>query len=354
MSRFYTENLKNLKAYVPGEQPKDFEYIKLNTNEAPYHFEDIVGRSVSDTFEKISRYPDPECTALTEALSRFYQIDQSEIIPGNGSDENLNFIMKAFCDEKRPAIFPDITYGFYHVIADVNLVPWQTVPLREDLSIAVEDYEDLKGVLFIANPNAPTGLVLQPSEIETLLNQDLNRLVVVDEAYGEFGGESCIPLIKKYDNLIVVKTFSKAWGMAGGRLGFAAANRELICDMNTVRYSINPYNVNRMTMAAGCALIENSEKVMEKVAVIIKLRERFSEKLKALGFRMTDSKANFIFAEHPQISGGPLYQRLKAGHILVRHFSDDRITNFNRITVGSEEEMNALCIAVEDILKEFV
>lgn len=354
MSRFYTENLKNLKAYVPGEQPKDFQYIKLNTNEAPYHFEDIVGESVSDTFEKLSRYPDPECTDLTEALSCFYQIDPREIIPGNGSDENLNFIMKAFCDCGHPAIFPDITYGFYHVIADVNLVPWQTVPLRDDLSIAVEDYEGFKGVIFIANPNAPTGMILQRSEIESLLKQDLNRLVVVDEAYGEFGGESCIPLIKNYDNLIVVKTFSKAWGLAGGRLGFAVANRDLICDMNTVRYSLNPYNVNRMTMAAGCALIENATKVLEKVETIIELRERYSEKLTTLGFRMTDSKANFIFAEHPQISGEALYQRLKTEHILVRHFSDDRITNFNRITVGSEEEMDALCIAIEDILKEYV
>ena len=352
MSRFFTDRLSALKAYVPGEQPKDMKYIKLNTNESPFPPSPSVLEAVKDEAGRLQLYSDPECASLVDSFAQLYGIERDRVVMTNGSDEVLNFAFMAFFDEKRPAVFPDITYGFYPVFAELNHIPYEEIPLAEDFSINVEDYIGIGKNIVIANPNAPTGLTLSLVDIERIVSSNKDNLVIIDEAYVDFGGESAIGLTYKYDNLLVTGTFSKSRSLAGARLGFGVGSPELIRDLNTIRFSTNPYNVNRMTMVAGTrALIDNSY-YMDNCKRIIENREYASRALSSLGFKMTDSKANFIFAEHSEIGGEELYLALKARGILVRHFSKDKIKNYNRITVGTREEMEALIGAVTDILEE--
>ena len=342
MSRFLSDQYTTLEAYVPGEQPRDQQYIKLNTNENAFPPHPAVIRAAEEAAGSLHLYPDPECRELREALAERMGISPDELLMTNGSDEILNFAFMAFCDKHIPAVFPDISYGFYSVYAEINQVPYREIPLREDLTIRIEDYFHAAGTIFIANPNAPTGIALRRKEIEKILQANPYNAVVIDEAYVDFGAESCVPLIREYDNLLVTQTFSKFRSLAGGRLGYGAGNPELIRDLNKMKYSTNPYTINRMTMAAGIACVKNDEYNLENARTIMETREWTRQELEKNGFEVTPSRTNFLFARHPKVSGEKLYLELKARGILIRHFNAERIRDYNRITIGTREQMEAL------------
>lgn len=352
MSRFFSEKYKALTPYTPGEQPRDQRYIKLNTNESPFPPSPKAQARAAEEMNKLQLYSDPTCAALTAQAAKVLGVEEENIIFSNGSDEVLNFAFMAFCDEKCPAIFPDITYGFYKVFARLNGVPYREIPLEGDFTLDVVDYFSAGGTIFIANPNAPTGLYLELGQIEGLLRANPDNVVVIDEAYIDFGGESAIPLTKKYDNLLVVQTFSKSRSMAGGRLGFAVGCKELIRDLNTIKYSVNPYNVNRMTMAAGLGALEDDDYFRRNCRKIMDNRAWTTEQLSKLGFVTLPSMTNFVFTKNSAIFGIDLYLALKARGILVRHFNTPRLTDYIRVTIGSEEEMRAFISAVQEILEE--
>ena len=350
MSRYFSDKFATLEAYVPGEQPKDQQYIKLNTNENAFPPHPEVAGAAKEAAGKLHLYPDPECPELREALAERLGVSPDEVLMTNGSDEILFFAFMAFCDRHIPAMFPDITYGFYPVYAEVNQIPYREIPLQENLTIRIKDYFQAASTLFIANPNAPTGIALRREEIEEILQENPYNVVVVDEAYVDFGAESCVPLIREYDNLLVTQTFSKSRSMAGGRLGYGVANPELIQDLNTIRYSTNPYNIDRMTMAAGIASLEHDDYNMENCRTIAETRDWAAKELEKLRFDVTPSKANFLFARHPKISGEELYRKLKERGILIRHFNAERIRDYNRISVGTREQMEKLIEATGKIL----
>ena len=350
MSRFLNESYKDLTAYVPGEQPKDRRYVKLNTNESPFPPSPYALRLARQAASDINLYSDPECGDLTAAASEIFGIEKENIIFTNGSDEALWFAFAAFCDKGAGAAFPDITYGFYRVFAGFFGLPFKEVPLKDDFTVNPEDYKGINKTVFIANPNAPTGIALPVKDIEAIVKANENNIVVIDEAYIDFGGETALPLIKKYDNLLVIRTFSKSRSLAGGRLGFAAGNRELISDLKKIKYSTNPYNVNRMTMAAGLGALCDGEYFSYCLNTIIANRAYLEERLKKAGFEFTPTKANFVFAKKAGISGNDIYTGLKSKGVLVRHFGMPRIADYVRITVGSREEIDALFAALEEIL----
>ena len=352
MSRFFSDKYKTLVPYTPGEQPRDKKYIKLNTNESPFPPSPKAMAAAKQAAENLELYPDPTCNELHERLADLYGVKKSQVIAGNGSDEVLNFAFMAFCDKKHPARFADITYGFYSVFAEINSVPYTEVPLRDDFTIDIEDYIGKNETVFIANPNAPTGIALSLDEIEKILKGNPDNVVVIDEAYVDFGACSAVSLIDKYDNLLVTQTFSKSRSMAGARLGVAIGSSELISDLNAIKYSTNPYNINRMTMAAGIGVLEDEEYTKQNCKAIIENRRYATERMKKMGFVMTESVTNFIFAKHEKADGQKLYTKLRERGILVRHFSKEKLDAYNRITVGSFEQMKALCDALEEILKE--
>ena len=352
MSRFFSEKYRDLVPYTPGEQPRDQQQIiKLNTNENPYPPLPEVSEAAREASRKLHLYSDTECTELRKALAKRLNVSADELLMTNGSDEILNYAFMAFCDKHTPAYFADITYAFYPVFADINQVPYQTIPLREDLTIDIADYFQRAGTIFIANPNAPTAVALRRSEIEEIVKQNLYNVVVVDEAYVDFGAESCVPLIRQYDNLLITQTFSKSRSMAGARLGMGIGNPDLIRDLNSVKYSLNPYNVNGMTQAAGTASLKHDEYNTENCRKIMETREKYGRKLRQLGFEMTESQTNFFFARHPAIPGKDLYLELKKQGILIRHFDEERITDYNRISVGTPEQMDRLIEAIKTILE---
>lgn len=352
MSRFFTKRLSELVPYTPGEQPQDKKYIKLNTNESPFPPSPGVLKSVSEEVEKLELYSDPECLELRRAMAKVYGVDPEYIIMNNGSDETLNFAFMAFADEEHPLAFPDITYGFYPVFAQINHIPFEEIPLAEDFSVNADDYVGINKTVVIANPNAPTGKCLPLTDIEKIVKSNPDNIVIIDEAYIDFGGESAVPLVKKYDNLFVTGTFSKSRSMAGVRLGFGVANPDLINDINTVKYSTNPYNVNRLTCRAGIAALEENEYYTKNCKKIIKSREWTVEALKNIGFEILPSKANFVFAKSQKIDGERLYLALKEKGVLIRHFAKERIKDYNRITVGTQEQMEILVEKIKEILKE--
>ena len=352
MSRFLTEAKQALVPYTPGEQPKERDCIKLNTNESPFPPSPQAQQRAAEAAASVELYGDPTCAALVEKASEVFGVAPEEILFTNGSDEILNFAFMAFCDKTHPAIFPDITYGFYPVFADLNGVPYREVPLTEDFSIRPEDYFEANATIFIANPNAPTGIALSLAQIERILQHNPDNVVVIDEAYVDFGGESAIGLIGQYDNLLVTRTFSKSRSMAGARLGFGVGSKPLIRDLNTMKYATNPYNVNAMTMAAGVGALCDEAYTAANIRTIIDNREWTAQALEALGFRVLASCANFLFAAHPAISGEALYLALKQRGILVRHFGLERIRDFNRITIGTKEQMCLLVEAIKEILAE--
>ncbi len=351
MSRFLSEKINKLKPYVPGEQPKEREYIKLNTNESPFPPSKKAIELACVQANKLFLYPDPDVKDLTNAVADSLGVKASNVIMTNGSDEALNFAFMAYCDHARPAIFPDITYGFYKVFADVNALKYKEIPLKHDFSVDVDGLIKEKGTIFIANPNAPTGIYLPLSEIESILCSDKDRIVVVDEAYIDFGGQSAVKLIDKYDNLIVTQTFSKSRSMAGARLGFAVANEKIISDLNRIKYSTNPYNVNRMTAGAGVGAIMDKEYFNQNCAKIIANREYVVKELSDLGFCLTPSLTNFVFAKSDKIGGKELYTALKDKGVLVRHFDGKRICDYIRVTIGSKEQMQQFINCVKQILE---
>lgn len=351
MSRFFSGKYRSLDAYTPGEQPRDRSYIKLNTNESPYPPSAGVAAAVAEECGRVQLYSDPECTALTEAAARLYGVSASEILMTNGSDEILNFAFMAFCDAAHPIVFPDITYGFYPVFAALSDIPYEVIPLMPDFSVRISDYIGVGKNIVIANPNAPTGLALSVAEIEKIVASNPDHVVMIDEAYVDFGAESVVPLIHKYDNLLVTQTFSKSRSMAGARLGFGIGCADLISDLRTIKYSTNPYNVNRMTMAAGTAALLDNDYYMDNCRKIMETREDTKRELEALGFAVTDSKANFLFASSDKIEGEALYRELKRRGILIRHFGAERIRNYNRITVGTPAQMAALIREIKSILR---
>lgn len=352
MSRFFSQKYQALIPYTPGEQPGDMRYIKLNTNESPFPPSPRAQALAAAAAADLQLYSDPQCRSLTEKAAEIFGISPDEILFSNGSDEMLNFAFMAFCDADHPAAFPDITYGFYTVFADLNNIPYTQIPLREDFTVCVDDYIGRDQVIFLANPNAPTGLSLPLTDIEKILRSNPGNVVVIDEAYVDFGGESAVPLIRKYDNLLVIQTFSKSRSMAGGRLGFAIGCRDLIRDLNTIKYATNPYNVNRMTLAAGLGALEDAEYFAANCRTILENREWTAGSLKELGFTVIDSKTNFLFVRPPRLSGRELYLRLKQNGILVRHFDTPRLTDYDRITIGSMAQMRTLVDTIRQILEE--
>ncbi len=352
MSKFFSEKYAALTPYTPGEQPKGRKYIKLNTNESPFPPPRSVVKAAKEAAKSLELYSDPENSALIQLAAKQWGVKPSQVIATNGSDEVLNFAFMAFCDKTRPAVFPDITYGFYSVFAALHGVPYQAIPLKEDFSIDPKDYTAVNKTVVIANPNAPTGLALSVSQVEEIVRSNPDNVVVIDEAYVDFGGESCVKLIDKYDNLLVTQTFSKSRGLAGARLGLGFGSEKLIADLQTIRYSTNPYNVNKMTEAAGVQALKEQKYFENNVKTIIANREYTKSALEKLGFSVLESKTNFLFAKTDKIDGGELYEQLKARGILVRHFKGARTESFVRITIGTKAQMDALLACVEEILKE--
>ncbi|MBQ1465790.1 MAG: histidinol-phosphate transaminase [Eubacteriaceae bacterium] len=352
MSRFLSSKYDSLVPYVPGEQPRDRKFIKLNTNESPFPPSPLAVEYAQNEAPNCRLYSDPELTELKKALCDVYGTKPERVIFSNGSDDMLNYAFMCFCDEEHPAAFADITYGLYSVLAALNRVGTLVFPLREDFTLDVSDYTNINATIFIANPNAPTGIALPVIEIERILSTNPDNVVVVDEAYVDFGAASVMKLTEKYENLLVIGTFSKSRSLAGARLGYACGNEELIKDIDTIRYSLNPYNVNRMTLAAGVGALKDDEYNRKNCAVIIENREYTMREMKALGFELTDSKANFVFARHPRFSGEYIYSRLREKGILVRHFSDERIKDHNRITIGTLEDMKELIKSLKEITEE--
>ena len=351
MSRFFSERFKDVVPYVPGEQPKDMQYIKLNTNESPFPPSPRAQAMAAEAAKNLQLYSDPQCKVLNEKAAEMFNISTDEVIFGNGSDELLYFAFMAFCDENHPVAFPDITYGFYSVYAQFLGINAQQIPLKDDFTIDVNDYIGLNKTIFIANPNAPTGLALPLSDIEVIVKSNPNNIVVIDEAYVDFGWESAIPLTRKYDNLLVIQTLSKSRSMAGGRLGFAVGCKALINDLNTLKFSTNPFNVNRMSMAAGLGALEDEEYFRTNCQKIIGNREWTTKELRAIGFTVIDSMTNFVLAKHPALDGKAFYLKLKENGILVRHFDTQRLRDYNRITIGSTREMQALVDTTKKILE---
>ncbi len=350
MSRFFSEKYSTLVPYTPGEQPQDRKYVKLNTNESPFPPSKAVAEAVEKEAGKLQLYSDPECVALRKKAAEVFGVNDDEIIMTNGSDEVLNFAFMAFADENNPLLFADITYGFYPVFAELNHIPYTEIPLKEDFSLDPADYTAVGKTVVIANPNAPTGLCLSLDVIEEVVKSNPDNVVIVDEAYIDFGGVSAVGLTKKYDNLLVTGTFSKSRSMAGARLGFGIGNAKLIADLNTVKYSTNPYNVNRLTAVAGIAALEDNGYYMDNCKIIQQNREWTTAELEKLGFTVLPSTANFIFAKSDRIGGEELYLTLKERGILIRHFTKERICDYNRITIGTAEQMKLFIDAVKEII----
>lgn len=352
MSRFFSKATSELEPYVPGEQPRDMRYIKLNTNENPYPPPPEVMTAIKsfDT-ESLRLYPDPTATGLRNAIAGRYAVKPDQVFVGGGSDEVLGYAFMAFNDRGSKVYFPDITYGFYKVYADLFGLSAVQLPLREDFTVGLEDYFGLDGSIFLANPNAPTGICIKLAEIERILVENKDRLVVIDEAYIDFSRESsAVKLISKYDNLLVVQTFSKSLGLAGMRLGAAFGNPGLIEGLERIKYSFNPYNLDRVSLAVGIAAMENENYMREISGRIVKTRERVRERLEGMGFTILPSDANFLFCKSDRLTGADLYESLKKNGVLIRYFGKERIKDFVRITVGTEDEADILLSKLEELL----
>lgn len=353
MSRFLNKQYESLQPYTPGEQPKISGLIKLNTNENPYPPSPEVMKAIDQArISKLMLYPDPEASELIEEIARYYELDKNQIIAANGSDEILAFCFMAFKSGSGKIYFPEPSYGFYKVYADVFLLEGNPVPLKEDLSIDPENYKNLDGTIILANPNAPTGIALNLEEIEGILQANRSNLVIIDEAYVDFGAKSCVPFLRKYDNLLVIQTFSKSRSLAGARVGFAMGNEELIQDLNRIKFSFNPYNLNRLSVAAAAAAIRDDGYFQQTRAAIIQNRGMLTRELQSLGFTVLPSSANFIFAKSGELSGKEYFTGLRKRNILVRHFEKEPVSDFVRITIGKEEDMHKLLAATKELLAE--
>ena len=347
----WENNVRRVVPYTPGEQPKDQNIIKLNTNENPYPPAPAV-REILDNFDisQMRLYPNPDSEILVNALAERYSVKKSQVFVGVGSDDVISMAFMTFFNSNNPILFPDITYSFYDVWADVYRIPYKTCPLREDFTINPDDYKQENGGIIFPNPNAPTGVFENPDMIEDIIKSNPDSVVMIDEAYIDFGGKSCLPLIEKYDNLLVIQTFSKSRSMAGMRIGFAMGNEKLIKYMNDVKFSVNSYTMNSITQICGSEAVRDEKHFLENVNKIIATRERSKKKFAELGFTFTDSMSNFIFASHKTMNAEYIFEELKKRKIFVRYWSKPRINNYMRITVGTDEEMDSLFKALEEIL----
>lgn len=347
MSRFIKSKLLSLTPYTPGEQTNDKEVIKLNTNESPFPPSPKVMEAISGSeIEKLRLYSDPEAKELVYAASEFYKLTPNQIIAGNGSDEILAFVFMAYGEK---ICFPEISYGFYKVYANLFSDNALKIPLDKNLKIIPEDYFDKKSTILICNPNAPTGIALNREEIIRILNNNKENLIIIDEAYVDFGAESMVPLIDQYDNLLVIQTFSKSRSLAGSRIGLALGNKYLIEDLNRIKYSFNPYNMNRLSIITGVSSLKDKEYFYECCKEIIKTRDDFVLKLEKQGFVVLESKANFVFAKPPFINAKEYQKKLRENNILVRHFNDPLISNYVRITIGKKSDMEKIISLNENV-----
>ena len=349
MSRFLNAQYRSLNAYTPGEQPRDVQYIKLNTNESPYPpAPSVVAAMTGEQVELLRLYSDPTAKELKEKLADLYSVKPENVFVSNGSDEVLNFAFMAFGG--NGVVFPEISYGFYQVYADLYQLNYEKIPLELDFTLDYETYCGKNKMVVIANPNAPTGMSIPVWQIEQIVKTNPDSLVLIDEAYVDFGGESALPLIAKYDNLLVTRTFSKSRCMAGARLGYAFASPAIIADLEKIKYSTNPYNVNRLTLLLGAATVDAEPYYREKCREIMETRTWTAKQLEKLGFFVLPSDTNFLFAKTGKMDGGELYLKLKDRGVLVRHFTNPRICQFNRITIGTDDEMARFIQITSEIL----
>lgn len=348
MSRFWNDHTRQLEPYVPGEQPQDRQYIKLNTNENPYPPSPMVTAAIEAANDhRLKLYPDPLCKTLNDAIADYYGLSPAQIFTGNGSDEVLAFIWQAFLGPGTTVAYPDITYSFYPVYSQMFMTKERLVPLTESFAMEPTAYKGHPEGIVIANPNAPTGMLLELEAIESLLKAKADTLVVVDEAYIDFGGQSALPLIEKYDNLLVVQTMSKSRALAGMRIGFAMGHPALIEGLNRVKNSINSYTMDRLALVAGAAAMADKAYFDQTCKRIMATREWTAKELTRLGFKVLPSKANFLFASPPDGDSQGLFERLKAKGILVRYFNKPRIADYLRISIGTDEEMATLIQVLE-------
>ena len=351
MSVYWSKLVHELQPYVPGEQPQDQQYVKLNTNENPYPPAPGVARCLAE-FDpaELRRYPDPQSTELVDALAAFHRLDAAQVFVGNGSDEVLAHAFQALLKRESPILFADISYSFYPVYCALHGIDYRQVPLDDELRIDLNDYRGENGGIVIANPNAPSGIALGLAEIRQLLADNPESAVIIDEAYVDFGAESALSLIDEFENLLVVRSFSKSRSLAGLRLGYALGQASLIEGLQRVKNSFNSYPIDRLACRLGVASIADDDYFRESIERVIASRERLGEALRGLGFGVFPSSSNFIFARVPGGEAGKLYRELKAAGILVRYFDRPRIDDCLRISIGSDAECDALLAALEKLL----
>lgn len=348
----WEDNIRKVEPYVPGEQPQKKGIIKLNTNECPYPPSPLVGEKMNKmAYQDLRLYPKfPEKTPLNAALAKYHHVKEEQIFIGVGSDDVLSMAFLTFFNSKEPVFFPDITYSFYDVWADVYQIPYEKKPLDENFGIRTTDYMGKNGGIIFPNPNAPTGILMDLDSIEEIVQANQDVIVIIDEAYIDFGGISCLPLVEKYENLLVVRTFSKSRAMAGSRIGYAIGNERLIHYLNDVKYSINSYTMNQPALELGTEAVKDDDYFREICGKIIATRERSKKELASLGFSFPESYGNFIFASHERVCAEEIFKKLKEHGIYVRHWNKPRIENYLRITIGLDEEMDALFTALREIL----
>ena len=347
----WEEYVRKVVPYTPGEQPKIKNIIKLNTNENPYPPSPLVYKAFEETnLDDYRKYPDPTCSELVDAIASFYKVKRENVFVGVGSDDVLAMAFLTFFNSDKPILFPDITYSFYDVWADLYRIPYRQIPLNDDFTITPQDYFGENGGVVIANPNAPTGVKLPLDAIEDIIRNNTDVVVIVDEAYVDFGAESALPLIDKYDNLLVVRTYSKSRSLAGLRIGYAFGSEKLIKYLLDDKFSFNSYTMNMPSLTLGAASMKDKEYFEETTAKVVKTRERVKTQLRELGFEFGDSATNFIFARHPQKHGKDIFDYLRAHDIIVRRFDKPRIDEYLRISIGTDEEMDTLIKVLKEIV----
>lgn len=347
----YEANVRKVVPYTPGEQTNDPDIIKINTNECPYSPAPSVEKALKEMdYDRLRLYPQPACNMLVDELASYYGVKSSEVFVGVGSDDVLSMAFLTFFNSDKPILFPDITYSFYDVWADVYRIPYEKQPLDDNFRIRKEDYLKENGGIIFPNPNAPTGVLESLDMIEDIVKKNQDSVVIIDEAYVDFGGISCIELTKKYDNLLVIQTFSKSRALAGLRVGFAIGCEKLIKYLNDVKFSVNSYTMNTPALVAGSAAIRDDEYFKATVNKVINTREWMKKELKALGFEFQDSKSNFVFATHPKYKAVDIQAYLRDNKVIVRHFSQERINNYLRISVGTDAQAQRLI----ELLKAYI
>lgn len=347
----WKDYVRNVVPYVPGEQPMSKNMIKLNTNENPYPPSKLVNEALREfNVDDLRLYPSPKATHLVKAIADYYEVEEDQIFVGVGSDDVIGMAFLTFFNSDKPILFPDITYSFYSVWADLFHIPYKRPILDEEFKLVKEDYYQENGGIIIPNPNAPTAIYEDLSAIEDIIAHNRDVVVMIDEAYIDFGGKSALELVNRYDNLLVVQTYSKSRSMAGIRIGYAIGNKELIACLNAVKNSYNSYTMNQTAIIAGAASLRDKEYFEEMLHKVITTRERMKKELSELGFSFTDSKANFLFATHEKVAAKDIFEALRKEEIYVRYFDMNRIHNYLRISIGTDEEMNQLVKALKKIL----